>query len=505
MTIWSVFRQSLADIITITTPGRTARRRDASRRQEANGMTDTMSTAPQTELKKGAVGLWEGVFQSFSFVGPAGDVAILLVGTAAFALGATPLAVLIAWIIYGIWMVVPTEFSTEIVNAGSYYAYSARGLKGGGGVLAVWYWMGENLTGPAFAVLGLSSFVYLLSSTLSGSGWLWAPIAVATLLFGVVLSYLGIKPSLVYTMWAGFLEVAFLLVTAIVIVVMVGHGNSGAPFTLHPLHGDLHPLFLGVIFSVLDFTGLGTATTIAEETKDSKRLIRKAIIVAWVLAGLALVLPSYALTVGWGVDKMAGYAKSADPGLIVYLHYLGRAGWVLLIIFTINSYLMYMVAKVNAVTRIWFSAGRDGVLFKPLARVHPKFRTPHLLVAFFFLIIVTIDLITGFILGPETAALWLLTISGICIIGVHIVANTSLTVYMWRARKFKAVLHGVLPSAATIMGLIVLWYSVYPVPAAPIGYAVIIALAWLVVGFGVTWYYVKRHPGLMRVAGLSRE
>lgn len=130
-------------------------------------MADTASAVPATELKRGAVGMWEGVFQSFSFVGPAGDVAILLVGTAAFALGATPLAVLIAWVIYGIWMVVPVEFSSEIVNAGSYYAYSARGLRGGGGVLTVWYWMGENLTGPAFAVLGLSSFVYLLSGTRS--------------------------------------------------------------------------------------------------------------------------------------------------------------------------------------------------------------------------------------------------------------------------------------------------------------------------------------------------
>jgi amino acid transporter len=468
-------------------------------------MTDTVKAAPATELRKGAVGLWEGVFQSFSFVGPAGDVAILLVGTAAFALGATPLAVLIAWIIYGVWMVVPVEFSSEIVNAGSYYAYSARGLRGGGGVLAVWYWMGENLTGPAFAVLGLSSFVYLLSATLSASGWVWVAVAVATLLFGVVLSYLGIKPSLAYTMWAGFLEVAFLLVTAIIIVIMAGHGNSGSPFTLRPLHGGLHPLFLGVIFSVLDFTGLGTATTISEETRNSKRLVRRAIVIAWLLAGLALVLPSYALTVGWGVSAMPGYAKSADPGLLVYQHYLGRAGWLLLIIFTINSYLMYMVAKVNAVTRIWFSAGRDGVLFSRLARVHPRLHTPHLLVLFFFGVILVINMAAGFILGPETGALWLLTISGICIIAVHIVANTSLTVYMWRERKFRALLHGVFPSAATLMGLIVLWYSIYPVPAAPVGYAVITGLAWLAVGFAVTWYYVKRHPQIMEVAGLSRE
>ncbi|WP_054843322.1 hypothetical protein [Vulcanisaeta souniana] len=80
----------------------------------------------RTPLKKGAVAFWHAVFQSFSFVAPAGDVAILLLGTAQFALGATPLAVLLAWIIYGLWIIIPYEFSKYIVNAGSYYAYSAR-------------------------------------------------------------------------------------------------------------------------------------------------------------------------------------------------------------------------------------------------------------------------------------------------------------------------------------------------------------------------------------------
>jgi hypothetical protein len=46
-------------------------------------------------------------FNPFSFVAPAGDVAILLLGTAAFALGATPWAILLAWLIYGLWLVVP--------------------------------------------------------------------------------------------------------------------------------------------------------------------------------------------------------------------------------------------------------------------------------------------------------------------------------------------------------------------------------------------------------------
>lgn len=42
---------------------------------------------------------------------------------------------------------------------------------------------------------------------------------------------------------------------------------------------------------------------------------------------------------------------------IVYRHYLGSLEGLLLVGFAVNSYLMYIVATVNSVTRIWFSAG----------------------------------------------------------------------------------------------------------------------------------------------------
>ncbi len=468
-------------------------------------MQQSAGASAPSELKRGAVGLWEAVFQSFSFVGPAGDVAILLVGTAAFALGATPLAVLIAWALYGLWMVVPLEFAKKIVNSGSYYAYSAQGLGPGGGTLALWYWMGENLTGPAFGVLGLSGFIYLLSSSLSKTGWVWIPIAVATLGFGVLLSYRGIRPSLRYTQWTGFLEIAFLIVGAVVIVIKVGAHNTLAPFTLGPLHGAFAPLFLGVVYSVLDFTGLGTATTISEEVKNSRKLVTRAIIIAWILSGLALIFPSYALTVGWGVHAMSRYATSPDPGLIVFRHYLGNFGWILLILFTINSYLNYMVAKVNAVSRIWYSAGRDGILFKRFNKVHPVFKTPYQTTLLFFLLIFVIDIVAGLILGPTEAGIWLLTIAGVSIIAVHIVANTALTVFMAKIKEFAWFRHGVIPSFATLVGLVVIWYSVYPIPKEPVGLAVLVAIAWLVVGAVVAIYINRRHGASLKGAGASRE
>ncbi len=60
------------------------------------------------------------------------------------------------------------------------------------------------------------------------------------------------------------------------------------------------------------------------------------------IVGTSLIVPAYALTVGWGVSQMSTYATSPDPGLIVYYKYLGLVGWALLVAFTINSYFSYM-------------------------------------------------------------------------------------------------------------------------------------------------------------------
>lgn len=462
--------------------------------------------ASSLSLKREVIAFWHATFQSFSFVAPAGDVAILLLGTAQFALGSMPLSVLLAWLLYGLWMVIPYEFSQRIVNAGSYYAYSAR-ANGFMGVLALWFWLSENLTGPAFGVLGLAGFIYLLSPALSSIPYLWVPIAIATLLFGVILSYLGIRPSLSYVMYTGFAEAMFLFISALIIITMLGPRNTIAPFTLAPVGGALAPVFFGMIYSVLDFTGLGTATTVSEEVKNPRRTIKLAILTAWILSGIALIVPSYALTVGWGIDKMSSYATSPDPGLIVYAKYLGVVGWALLVAFTINSYLSYMTAKVNAVTRIWYSAARDGILFRTLSldKVHPKYGTPYRAVLLFLVLILIIDLVAGLIMGPTNAGVWLLTIAGLGIIAVHIVANTALTIYSWKTGELRRnwLKHGLAPTVASIIGLVVFYFSVVPLPPYPFNVAVFLSFVWIALGFLVATYYWARHKELLLGAGQS--
>ncbi|AOL17452.1 hypothetical protein BFU36_12840 [Sulfolobus sp. A20] len=476
-------------------------------------MTEENKKIEEYTLKKGAVGLWHGVFQSFSFVAPAGDVAILLVGTVAFAEQYTAISVLLAWLIYGLFMITPYEFSKIKANAGSYYAYSAEGSKWLAPI-ALFSWIGENLTGPAFSLLGLSGFIFLLSSLLSSIPFLWIVFLIALAVYMGLLPYLGIRPSLNYVMYTGFAEAIFLVIASIIIVIRLGSANTIIPFTISLPY--IPAIFFGAIFSILDFTGLGTVTTISEEMKESKKTVKKAIIYAYILAGISLILPAYALTVGWGLSNISTYATSPDPGLIVFQKFLGIVGFALLAAFTINSYLSYSVAKTNAVSRIWFSGARDGIIFpKWLAYVHPKYKTPSHAILVWLSLAVVISLIFGILFGPVNGGLVLLDMAGVCILAVHAVTNSALSLYIKHTRQNYSPLDVIkfflAPSIASVFSVLIIYFSLQSALAQAIAQptslnfaffgATLMGVIWVLIGIGISYYYLKRKPDILAKAG----
>jgi amino acid transporter len=471
----------------------------------------------KNKLKSNAVGTIQGIFQSLSYVGPAADVAILLLGTVAFALVATPLAIIVAWLSYGIFMVMPYEFSKYKANAGSYYAYAAGSTSGGGfGPMALFTWMGENFTGQAFGILGLSAFIFAISTYISNIPYLWILFAVIITLYMFILPYLGIKVSTNYMAITGMLEVLLLVIGSFIIIARLGSQNTLKPFYL-PAGGAIGSFFFGVIFSIVDFTGLGTVTTISEEMKDSKRNVRKSILIAWLLAGLALIPASYALVVGWGIHSISGFATAPDPGLIVFYRYLGPVGFILLIIFTTNSYFSYSVSKTNAVSRIWYSAARDKVIFPEyIGKIHKKYKTPGNAMLVWLAISFMLDVITGIYFGPVNAALILLTMTGICIVTVHIIGNTSLTFFshtvLKKTGESSILYHYIVPTIASFVGLVIIYYTVltniqtYLSDPTSLNLAylivVIFAVLWILIGaVAVTLYYKFRKPNVLNNAG----
>jgi len=164
--------------------------------------------------------------------------------------------------------------------------------------------------------------------------------------------------------------------------------------------------------------------------KEPKKKIKNSLLLSYLFSGLALIPATYALTVGFGISNIGSFSTTSDPGLYVFTHFLGPIGAILLIVFTINSYHSNGVAKTNAVSRVWFSASRDRIIFpKSFSEVHKKYKSPYKAIRGYMIVMLVINLLFGFLFGPKTGALILLTRAGIGIIFTHVYANISLTLY----------------------------------------------------------------------------
>lgn len=133
---------------------------------------------------------------------------------------------------------------------------------------------------------------------------------------------------------------------------------------------------LGMIFAIISFIGVGSHAPLGEEAKGVRtqqgRLIGKAAILSLTMVGAALTTAAYALTVGWGQDRMALFARAAAPGVQVFLHYLGPVGAIALVVLAINSALMDDLALMTSSSRVLYAIARDRLLQTSFAVVNGR-------------------------------------------------------------------------------------------------------------------------------------
>src|SRR5207245_10797269 len=67
-----------------------------------------------------------------------------------------------------------------------------------------------------------------------------------------------------------------------------------------------------MIFGILAFIGFAASIPLAEETKDPRRTIGRAVLLSCLGIGLFYVFTTYAGTVAFGPDKMANFPNAGN-------------------------------------------------------------------------------------------------------------------------------------------------------------------------------------------------
>jgi amino acid transporter len=411
---------------------------------------------PSTGLAREAIGLREVLFQSITHMAPAAAVAFSIPFGAPFAGGALPLAVILALLACLFVAMSIGQLAKHLPSAGSFYTYTSRGLHPSVGFMVAWgYAIVEPLVAPLlYLILG-----YVVAGTLDAQfncavcntdqWWIWA-LAGAAIVF--VLGYLGIQISARTGTVLGLFEIGVFAALAIWLIGEVDQ-NSFDVFTDTFANAEgfegLKGVFAGSVYTVLAFIGFEAAAPLAEEARDPRRTIKRAVVGSAVLIGLFYVLTTFAAVNFFGPDRFAAEFSGSGGGnpWDGLARSVWGAGWVLVFFAIVNSAIANSNAGANAATRTWFAMGRIRLLPSMLAQVHPRWKSPHVAVTLQFLIGIGIPLWLGSQYDPLTAFGAVATAIVAVVVAIYIAVNAACIGYYWRFQRQEAniFLHGIFP------------------------------------------------------------
>lgn len=357
-------------------------------------------------LKKNSVSYKEVVAQGVGGAAPAMASLVTLTGAAAYAYGSLPLAIVLATFAVLLDATRLSITSRYVQSAGGIYAFISEGFGKAVGYLIGWAYVLYALTALVFIYLSIGVFLpgALQVLGVNTPGWIWLPLVLIVALFGGGLSYVGIRPSLKFTLTMSLLEVVFILGTCVIIFTKVPPDPSTFTFHYAP-QPSVFNVGVGMAFVFLAFAGYETTSVLGEEAVDPKNTITKGVFTSALLVGITYLLAGEAFTVGWGVNNMGSFFNQLVPGIILGQQYGGFALAVILTVLLINSGLTDSVTFFNTVSRVVFAMARDGVLDHRLGDVHNDNKTPHRAILFSLVFSLIYTVLFSYFIGPANVFL----------------------------------------------------------------------------------------------------
>jgi amino acid transporter len=459
-------------------------------------------------LRREAIGLREVMFQSITDMAPGAAVAASIPAGVAFAGGDLPLSVVVALIGCLLSAFCIGELATHLPSAGSLATYTAAGIHEGLGFLVAW---GYTLIGLLIPPLVLLQLGFTIAGTFHGE-WnsypadLWWPWTIAGALIVAAAGFYGVRTSAGLGTVLGVFEILIFVIMAFLLIGHAGSHNTfkvfGTSLTPSAFHG-FKGVVAGSVYSVLAFGGFEGAAVLAEEAKDPRKTIRRAVLGATLGIGLFYIFTTYAVDVAFGPHNFGNFS-SAGPGSWVGLaRSLYGVFWVFVFLAIVNSTIANANAGYNVSTRTGFAMGRIGVFPYWFARLHPNHKSPYVGIVIATLVSIAVTLGLGLGYDPETAFAMVGTALVIVLAAIYIIVNAACIGFFLRRRRedFNPLAHVVVPILG-IAAFVPAWLTAAGLPVfsfisklpPPISYAGPAVGVWMVLGIIALFYLYSRHP-----------
>lgn len=236
------------------------------------------------------------------------------------------------------------------------------------------------------------------------------PIPVIVLVFFTAIGLItlsGIENSSRMNVVCTAIEVSGLLIVMIAGLAHFGENKVDYFSFLPDLTGQARTQALlgGAIFAFYAFIGFEDMVKASEELKDPQKNLPRGILLTLAITGFIYLLVTLSAVTVLSPDAL----RNSTAPLMDVVH--AGAPWIPLWIFTcIALFAVANTALVNFMmaSRILYGMSHDGLMPHWFGRVHAKFQTPHIAVAFVFLVVVVLTLTGNLIRLAQSTAVLLL-------------------------------------------------------------------------------------------------
>jgi ethanolamine permease len=359
------------------------------------------------------------------------------------------IATIIVTVFYVTFIFSFTELTAAIPLAGGPFTYAYKALGPLGGVIAGYATLVEFLLAPPAVAFALGSYMHFLHPAIPV-----LPVAIGCYVVFTIINMLGIKESAMFSLIVTLLAVTELLVFM---------GIVAPAFKWENFKQDAMPFGWGGVFAAIPFAiwfylAIEGVAMVAEEVKDPQRTIPKGYISS--IVTLTLLALGVMFFTG-GVTNWHNLSRIDYPLPEAISIVLGKQNSWTKVFAGIG--LFGLVASFHGViisySRQLYAMARSGYLPQVLARVHTRFRTPH------------IAMIAGGVIGIIALCLGntgqVITLSALGAVVMYIISMISLLVLRRKQptleRPFKVPLYPWFPIIALVLGVVcliaIVWYN----------------------------------------------
>jgi amino acid transporter len=477
----------------------------------------TARTDTGTGLRRDAIGLREVLFQSITDMAPGAAIAASIPAGVLFAGGSLPLAVVFALVacLFCAWSI--GLLAREMPSAGSLATYAARGIHPSVGFLVAWAYV---LVGWLIPPLVLLQLGFTVDGTLHSEfhgytanlWWVWSILGALIILAA---GYYGIRTSARLGTILGVSEIGVFLVLAVFLVVHAGSHNTLSVFTTKYTTPGFHGIsgvIAGSVFTILAFGGFEGAAPLAEEARNPRRTIQRAVLLSTVLIGALYVFTTYAIDVAFGPAAFHNFTTGASPtaSWVGVARSLYGIFWFFVFLAIVNSTIANANAGVNVSSRTAYAMGRIRAFPAFLAHINARHRSPVYSILTAFVITIVITLALG--LKYTAPVAFAMTGTGIVIllVAIYILMNVACIGYFARKRTgFNVLSHLIIPLLGAVV-FVPAWLSAAGIPAfnfitpltTPYSYMGPAVAVWMVIGLVYLIFLYARDKQRVTDVGL---